>query len=149
MATYAVKLRQEAGDLIAKIGSDGQITTQKNMNDVVEASIAQAQDGSVTVAADALVIPVTHAVVVKSIGADAEALTLADGYVGQVLVIHLAATAGGTGTLTPTTATGWATAAFSVAGHGLSLYFVNSTIGWIVLGSYGAAANAAPVIALS
>jgi hypothetical protein len=106
--------------------------------------------GTTTVAADALVIPVTHSSVVKTTGADAEALTLANGTPGQVLVITLGTAGGGTGTLTPATSTGWATAAFTVAGDGLSLMYVDDTVGWIVLGSYGTTTStAATVIALS
>jgi hypothetical protein len=106
--------------------------------------------GTTTVAADVLAIPVTHSCVVKTTGADAEALTLANGTTGQVLVITLGTAGGGTGTLTPVTATGWATAAFTVAGDGLSLLYVDDTVGWIVLGSYGATTStAATVIALS
>ena len=59
-----------------------------------------------TSAADSLAIPLTHTVVTKTTGADAEALTLADGD----------------------------------AGDRASLYFVNSTVGWIVLGLSGVAA---------
>lgn len=75
------------------------------------------EDIATTVAADVLAIPVTHAYVAKTTGADAEALTLADGSViGQLLTIYLAVDGGGDGTLTPTTATGWATIVFADAG---------------------------------
>ena len=56
---------------------------------------------------------------------------------------------GGTGTLTPTTKKGYATIAFSVAGDAATLMYVDDTEGWIVIGSYGAAADGGPVIALS
>jgi hypothetical protein len=93
-----------------------------------------------TSAADSLAIPLTHTVVTKTTGADAEALTLADGAAGQFLHIHLGTDGGGDGTLTPTTKTGWATIVFADAGDRASLYFVNSTVGWIVLGLSGVAA---------
>ena len=74
-------------------------------------------DFATTVDADTLAIPVTHAYVSKTTGADAEALTLADGTVfGQLLTIYLATDGGGDGTLTPTTASGWATIVFADAG---------------------------------
>lgn len=90
-----------------------------------------------TSAADSLAIPITHTVVTKTTGADAEALTLANGVAGQFLHIHLGTDGGGDGTLTPTTATGWATIVFADAGDRASLYYVNDTVGWIILGLSG------------
>ncbi len=90
-----------------------------------------------TVAADVLVIPVTHFYVAKTTGGDAEVLTLADGKPGQVLVIHLTTDGGGTGTMTPATSTGWATCAFADAEDQLNLLYVDDTIGWIILGAKG------------
>lgn len=94
----------------------------------------QSDDGTddiaVAVAADTLAIPVTHAYVSKTTGADAEALTLANGRPGQVLVILLATDGGGDGTLTPVTATGWATIVFADAGDQAVLYYVDDNAGW-------------------
>lgn len=92
------------------------------------------------VAADVLAIPVTHPYVSKTTGADAEALTLADGVPGQVLVVNLATDGGGDGTLTPATATGWATIVFADAGDQAVLLYVDDTIGWIIIGASGVAA---------
>jgi hypothetical protein len=92
-----------------------------------------------TIAADALVIPVTHAIVSKTTGADAEALTLADGVPMQWLKIILATDGGGDGTLTPSTATGWATIVFADAGDEADLFYVDDTIGWIILSMNGVA----------
>ena len=88
------------------------------------------EDIVVTVDADTLAIPVTHAYVAKTTGADAEALTLANGTPGQVLVIYLATDGGGDGTLTPATATGWATIVFADAGDQAVLYYVDDSAGW-------------------
>lgn len=96
-------------------------------------------DANTTVAADVLAIPVTHGYVAKTTGADAEALTLADGKPGQLLVINLATDGGGDGTLTPTTATGWATIVFADAGDQAILLYVNDTIGWIIFSLSGVA----------
>lgn len=104
-------------------------------------------DGATTCAADVLAIPVTHAVVSKTTGADAEALTLADGVPGQVLSIILVVDGGGTGTLTPTTKTGYTTIAFADAGDVATLMFVDSTTGWVILGTAGIAAP--PAIAIT
>ena len=102
--------------------------------------------GSTTSAADSLAIPVTHSAVVKTTGADAEALTLADGVEGQVITIVLGTDGGGDGTLTPATATTWATIVFADAGDTASLEFINSTVGWVILGTAGVLAP--PVISV-
>ena len=91
-------------------------------------------------AADVLVIPVTHPYVSKTTGADAEALTLANGLPGQLIVINLATDGGGDGTLTPATATGWATIVFADAGDQAVLLYVDDTVGWIIIGASGVAA---------
>jgi hypothetical protein len=101
-------------------------------------------DRSTTCAADVLAIPVTHGYVSKATGADAEALTLADGEPGQVLVVHLTTDGGGDGTLTPATATGWATIVFADAGDQAVLMYVDDVTGWIILSVTGL--TAAPVI---
>jgi hypothetical protein len=93
-----------------------------------------------TVAADVLAIPVTHGYVAKTTGADAEALTLANGEPGQVLVINLTTDGGGDGTLTPATKTGFATIVFADAGDQATLLYVDDVIGWILLGAKGVAA---------
>jgi len=92
-----------------------------------------------TVAADALVIPVTYGIVAKTTGADAEALTLANGKPGQEILLYLATDGGGDGTLTPATASGWATIVFADAGDAALLRFVNSTTGWIIVNLSGKA----------
>jgi hypothetical protein len=94
----------------------------------------------VAVAADALAIPVTHAYVAKTTGADAEALTLAEGKPGQVLIVNLVVDGNGDGTLTPVTATGWATIVFADASDQATLLYVDDTIGWVILGAKGKAA---------
>jgi hypothetical protein len=104
------------------------------------ANIAWYQDnGTTTVAADALAIPVTHAYVAKTTGADAEALTLANGEPGQELLINLTTDGGGDGTLTPTTKTGFATIVFADAGDRATLRYINDTIGWVIIGLSGVA----------
>ena len=101
--------------------------------------LSQTSDLEVDVAADALAIPVTHPMVAKTTGADAEALTLADGKPGQLLTINLVTDGGGTGTLTPTTCTNFATIVFADAGDQAVLLYVNDTIGWIIIGLSGVA----------
>jgi len=98
------------------------------------------KSGSTTSAADSLAIPITHAVVAKTTGGDAEALTLANGAPGQVLQIYIATDGGGDGTLTPTTKTGFATIVFADAGDRAVLQYIDDTIGWVILGLSGVAA---------
>lgn len=111
---------------------------------VVDALYTITKKGSVSVAAAALVIPVTHNYVAKTTGAGAEALTLANGKPGQVITIALVVDGGGTGTLTPATVSGFATVVLADAGDNVTLKFVDTTVGWVVVGAAGAAA--APVI---
>ena len=92
-------------------------------------------DLTTTKATGVLVVPVSHGYVAMTTGG-AEALTLADGDPGQVLVLNLT-TDGGDGTLTPATATGWATIVFADAGDQATLLYVDDTIGWILLGAKG------------
>ena len=105
-----------------------------------EAAVTQNLSASAAVAADVLPIPVTAEVVSKTTGADAEALTLADGSPGQFLHIVLAVDGGGVGTLTPTTTTGFSTIVFADALDRATLKFVDATVGWIIWGLSGVAA---------
>lgn len=93
-----------------------------------------------TVAADVLAMPVTHPFIKKTTGADAEALTLANGLPGQLLVINLVTDGGGDGTLTPATKTGFATIVFADAGDQAVLMYVDDTVGWIILSATGVSA---------
>jgi hypothetical protein len=92
---------------------------------------------SVTVAGDVLAIPVTHPYVAKTTADDAEALTLADGEPGQVLVVNLTTDGGGDGTLTPTRKTGFTAVVLADAGDQATLFYANDTMGWILLGAKG------------
>ncbi len=116
--------------------------SEVDVSALLESSSPTADD--TTVAADVLAIPVTHRVVIKTTGGDAEALTLADGSPGQLLTIVLGTDGGGDGTLTPTTKTGFATIVFADAGDQATLQFLNSTLGWVIVGYAGTAAP--PVI---
>jgi len=94
-----------------------------------------------SVAADVLAIPTSQPFVSKTTGDNAEALTLANGEPGQLLLIYLAVDGGGDGTLTPATATGWSTILFADAGDAALLLFVNDTMGWVILSTYGLTAQ--------
>ena len=65
-----------------------------------------------------------------------EALTLANGTAGQIkTIVHIVA--GGSGILTPTTLLGGSTITFASAGDTVTLYYVNDTYGWSVIGQNG------------
>ena len=116
----------------------------KNAKRKPKGSYSWTPGGSTTSIADSLAIPITHAIVNKTTGGDAEALTLADGEPGQILTIYLGTDGGGTGTLTPATVSGFATIVFADVKDVATVMFVDYTVGWIILGAAGAAA--APVI---
>ena len=88
----------------------------------------ETDDLAIAVAGATLAIPVSHAHVAKTTGG-VEALTLANGKPGQVLSILLVAD-GGDGTLTPATATGWATIVFADVGDQAILFYVDDIAGW-------------------
>jgi len=87
--------------------------------------------------ADSLAIPITHGIVAKTTGADGEALTLADGAPGQLLLIYLAVDGGGNGTLTPSKKTGFSTIIFADKGDNVLLKYIDDTIGWVLVGGMG------------
>ena len=106
--------------------------------------------GSTTCAGDTLAIPVTHRIVQKTTGGDAEALTIVDGVPGQKLTIILTTDGGGDGTLTVgtnSTGTGWATAVFADAKDTLNLEYINDTVGWIITGRSGPGTDGGPIVA--
>ena len=102
--------------------------------------------GFTTSAADSLAIPITHRFVDKTTGADAEALTLADGTPGQILTVSLVAIGGGSGvgTLTPSRKRGFTAVVLAQVKDTVTLEYVDDTSGWIVIGATGTAAP--PVI---
>ena len=99
----------------------------------------ETMDFVIAVAADVLVIPVTHAHVQKTTGDNAEAWTLANGKPGQILTMILAVDGGGTGTLTPATCTGFTTIAFADAGDSAVLMYINDFGGWRIWSVHGLA----------
>jgi hypothetical protein len=98
-------------------------------------------DLNLDLAADVVVMPLTHPLITKTTGADAEALTLANGLPGQTLTIYLSVDGGGDGTLTPATASNFSTILFADAGDQATLLYVDDTIGWIILSTFGLTAQ--------
>lgn len=69
----------------------------------------------------------------QSSGADA--ITIADGVIGQVKIINFTIDGGNPVTLTPATPLGFSTAAFGSIGDSLTLLFC--ALGWVVIGTGG------------
>ena len=78
-----------------------------------------------TSAADSLAIPITASLVHKTTGSDAEALTVAAGTQGQLLMIVLIVDGGGTGTIAASSSVA-DTIAFADAEDTAQLLFTNS-----------------------
>ena len=101
--------------------------------------------GSVAMAAQALVVPLTHSVVLKTTdGTSDDALSVANGVPGQELTITLVTDGGKDADVTPATLTGFVTVALDDAKDTVTLKYIDDTIGWIVIGATGTAAP--PVI---
>lgn len=133
----AASLRQ--GDQALLIGGVEVTATAAQINEAAAAH-AFVEAGGTTCAADVLAIPITHRYVAKTTGADAEALTLANGVPGQRLNIALVVDGGGTGTLTPAKCSGFTTIVFADKGDIAELEYVDDTTGWILVGTAGVAA---------
>jgi hypothetical protein len=149
LAVADLKLGAAAGTSVTATAAElnilsGVTRTAAQLN---EAAVTQSLTASTTVAADVLAIPVTHEVVRKTTGGDAEALTLADGSPGQFLSIILVTDGGGDGTLTPTTKQGYSAVVFSAAGQSVTLKFIDGTVGWVVWGSAGPAGTGPAITA--
>ncbi len=96
-------------------------------------------DTVATSAADSLAIPVTASIVHKTTGSDAEALTIAAGTQGQIMIVILTTDGGGTGTVAASS-TVMHSIVFADAGDTATLLFTNSK--WHVVGFSGASHTA-------
>ena len=90
--------------------------------------------GTSTMVSGSLAIPVSYSLVIKAITQTATPLTLANGVPGQILTFQVS-TLTGTAILTPSTCTGFATITFDAAKEYATLLFVDTTIGWIIVGT--------------
>ena len=109
--------------------------TQTLTNKTLTSATLTGLFGSVQSLSGAGAVDVTNTVTeVTSTGADA--LTLANGTVGQVKVITMIAD-GGDATLTPTTFAGGTTITFNDAGDSVILVY-NTTVGWVAVANQGA-----------
>lgn len=110
-----------------------------------------AQGGATSVASTTAAVPVGFAYVRKVIPSNTDALfnagTLANGTPGQILTIYVAgispsgATTGGNYTITPTTSTGFSAIKVTAINDIVRLAFVDTTVGWVILGYDAGAAS--------
>ena len=125
--TFSGPVRSENGfDFITKNATTGAITTNASYGKGVTGGV-QSLSGAGAVDTTNLVTEIT------TTGADA--LTLANGSVGQIKIITMIVD-GGDGTLTPTTLAGGTTITFNDVGDGVVLVY--GTAGWVVVGNNGA-----------
>ena len=125
--TFSGPVRSENGfDFITKNATTGAITTNASYGKGVTGGVQQLS-GAGAVDTTNLVTEIT------TTGADA--LTLANGSVGQIKIITMVVD-GGDGTLTPTTLAGGSTITFNDVGDGVVLVY-GETAGWVVVGSNG------------
>ena len=123
-----IKIRSLAGNYVTKVTVSDALNLNIELNSLSTLTGAGAVD---------IINEITALVTTGT-----DALTLADGAVGQNKTIYML-TDGGVGTLTPANALGWSTAAFADAGDVVHMEF--RVGGWILLGAAGLAGG--PVIA--
>ncbi len=85
---------------------------------------------------------------VKTASGD-ETLTLTDGTAGDIVQIQYAIGAKGRVTITADTKTGWSTAYLSWPGNSVTFWYVDDTVGWIVLGTAGSDAGSNQITILN
>lgn len=121
-------------DTIILTGTDGTAIVQvTDTAGVITLATAGTTGIAETATGNAAAIPITARSVDVTTGG-AEAMTLADGAVGQLLNITLVVD-GGTMTLTPANALGYSTIAFADAGDSVQLEFKSG--GWALIGQGG------------
>ena len=126
--TFSGPVRSENGfDMITKNATTGAVTTNASYDKGITGGV-QSLSGAGAVDIVNLVTEVT------TTGADA--LTLADGTVGQLKIITMIVD-GGNGTLTPTTFANGTNITFDAVNETVCLLFAN-TIGWVVVSNSGA-----------
>lgn len=135
----------EPRDIIFLTGTDGAIMAQiegVSSSDVVTTSVSMSAGAGIQALSGAGAANITD-LVTQVTSTSTDAVTLADGAVGQIKIITLVVD-GGTMTLTPATAHGYTTIAFADAGDTVQLYW-GSALGWLVLGQGGLGTG--PVVA--
>lgn len=138
----AFKLQQR--DVIVLTGTDGAIMAQIQSisSGVIKTSVSSSVGSSIEDVSGSTAVNLTDTLTrITSTGVDA--LTLADGGLGQVKIISMIIDAGNA-ILTPATASGYSIITFAAPGDTVSLLWVG-TEGWAITGKGGLAAG--PVVA--
>ena len=126
--TFSGPVRSENGfEQVTKNATTGAFTTNATYNSGIIGGV-QSLSGAGAVDTTNLVTEIT------TTGADA--LTLANGSVGQIKIITMIVD-GGNGTLTPTTFANGSTITFDAVNETVCLLYAN-TIGWVVVSNSGA-----------
>ena len=126
--TFSGPVRSENGfDMITKNATTGVVTTNASYDKGITGGV-QSLSGAGAVDIVNLVTEIT------TTGADA--LTLANGTVGQIKIITMIVD-GGNGTLTPTTFANGTTITFDAVNETVCLLYAN-TIGWVGVSNSGA-----------
>ena len=102
-------------------------------------SVTYTPTGKTTKDASDAALPLTHAII-EGTSSGASAWSLANGENGQILTVQIV-TDGGEATITPATSTGWATAVLTDDIDGISMMYIDDTVGWIVLGTFSDGTN--------
>jgi len=98
--------------------------------------------GASTASSTAADISSSYTVMAKVVPNTTQACVLDDGVQGQVFTMYCSVLVGsGSSVVTPATTSGFATFTLDAAGESITLYYVDDTTGWIVIGTYGATVN--------
>lgn len=134
MAGQATDIDIQSKDTVATIKSGN---TFKVNSAAVALVAAGAYDGEATsMTSSETAVPTSYAYVKKAISNTVgQAGTLANGTPGQLLTLETTVVAGsGTFVLTPTTKSGFTDITFNAAGDRVTLLFVSTTTGWVIIG---------------
>lgn len=115
----------------------GQVDTYEQLKHNLPRNMFQmglSRGGTSTVVTGTIAIPLGYSVV--KIVCATSSKTLANGFSGQILTM-VAIDQTGTVTITPATATGWASASMDAVGEVLTVQYVDDTLGWIIVGISG------------
>lgn len=121
-----------------KLGGFGGFNWDANLrNTVITGTLTYTPDAQTATTA---AVSITTAATSLTTTAPAQAITLANGAVGQIKTIaHVASSGGGTAVLTPATKTGYTTITFTSVGETATLQYF-ATVGWLIIGLRGAVA---------
>ena len=114
-------------------------TTYENVDMQTQFRVIGAPRGITTMTSTATAISTSYRFVYKTMATAGQVGTLANGVMGQLLIISAASVAtSGTFVITPTTKTGFATVTLAAQYDSVTLLYVDDTYGWVIVGVRGA-----------